>query len=147
MNTKEFVWVDLEGNEVVLNVKDHIPYSEVAAIIEMVVAQVVKDGRYTPWMEDIVLHSCILNSYVGLSFENNDELMENVAFTNLTSAYDLINNTQLKTITENIDKMVAHEEKKSGVDRLIDLLKSAVSEEMLNGMMEKVQDSIAEKAE
>lgn len=145
--TREFVWVDSDGTEVIVPVKDHIPYSDVAAIIETVVAQVVKEGRYTPWMEEIALHSCILSSYMGITFETNDELMENVAFTNLTSGYELINKTQLQTITSNIEKMVAHEEKKTGVDRLMDYIKSAVNEETLMNAMVNMQGAITDKAE
>ncbi len=138
--TNTFVWLNGDGEQITLEVKERVPFSELVAIVELTVSEVFKEGKYRPYMKDIMLISAMLESYVDLHFDDPDDMMEAIETTDLSDVFDLVDFKQIDKIRNYVDEMVAKELSKSNLDRLCEYaLTLAKSGAMLN-----VAESVAQ---
>lgn len=119
----------LTGEEITLNVKKRIKYSDLSVIATAIRNDVFADGGYFPYMKDLGLVHYTMLYYAGHTFENADDMMEMDAAGAFQPVYKAIDYDQLGQLRELVDDMIEYQRSRSGLD--------AVCTIMLNEMRAK----------
>lgn len=112
----------LSGEQVTLNVKRRIKYSDLSTIASAIRNDVFADGGYFPYMKDLGLVHYTMLYYAGYAFENADEMMELDAAGAFDSMYKAIDPEQLNQLNEIVCDMIDYQRSRSGLDAVCSIM-------------------------
>lgn len=132
---KTVKWTLLNGETSVTRVKHHVSYLDVCAMATAVKDKMFEKG-YHPYRRELDYVWQVLANYTDLQFDDVNEMMEEYEYGALQKAVmSQIDSKQLAKLNTMIDDMVYHEKRKTGMDRIGELLMGLIANGVLNDVL------------